>query len=153
MAVSGKVYANSVVGQFGGAGNGTSQAARRVDVLSDTLKVMLCTSSYTPSQTTHVYKSDITNEVSGTGYTAGGATLGSVTCTKSSLVCSVLDAADTSWTTATITARYAVIYKDTGSSATSPVLGYVDFGADATSTAGTFTITWDATGILVYTVA
>lgn len=151
MAVTGKVYANFPLGQHGGAGDGTSQAARRVDWLSDTIKVMLCTSTYTPSQTTHAYKSSITNEVTGTGYTAGGATLGSPTATKSSLVVS-LDAADTSWTTSTITARYAVIYKDTGSAATSPVLGYVDFGADATSTAGTFTITWDATGIFVYTV-
>lgn len=152
MAVSGKVYVNAVVGQFGGAGDGTAQAARRVDWLSDTIKVMLCTSSYTPSQTTHCYKSSVTNEVTGTGYTAGGATLGTMTATKSSLVTS-LDAADTSWTTSTITARYAVIYKSTGSDATSPVLGYVDFGADATSTAGTFTITWDSTGIFVYTVA
>lgn len=152
MAVSGKLYYNSVCGQFGGAGSGTSQAARRIDWLNDTIKVMLCTSSYTPSQGTHTYRSSITNEITGTGYTAGGATLGSKTATKSSLVVS-LDAADTSWTTATITARYAVIYKDTGSSATDPVLGYVDFGADATATAGTFSITWDSTGIIVYTVS
>lgn len=152
MAVSGKVYANAVLGQWGGAGDGTSQAARRVDWLSDTIKVALCTSTYTPSQTTHAYFSSITNEVSGTGYTAGGATLGSKTATKSSLTVS-LDAADASWTTATITARYAVIYKDTGTGSTSPVLGYVDFGADQTSTAGTFTITWDSTGIFVWTVS
>lgn len=152
MAVSGKTYANAVLGQYGGAGNGTSQAARRVDWLGDTIKVSLHTSSYTPSQTTHCYYSDLTNEVTGTGYTAGGATLGSTTATKSSLTVS-LDAADTSWTTSTITARYAVIRKDTGSSATSPVLGYVDFGADQSSTAGTFTITWDSTGIFVWTVS
>lgn len=152
MAVSGKVYANAVLGQYGGAGDGTSQSARRVDWLGDTIKVMLCTSSYTPSQTTHAYKSSVTNEVTGTGYTAGGATLGSTTATKSSLTVS-LDAADTSWTSSTITARYAVIYKSTGSDATSPVLGYVDFGADATSTSGTFTITWDAAGVFTWTVA
>ena len=152
MAVTGKVFANAPLGQYGGAGDGTSQSARRVDWLNDTIKVMLCTSSYTPAQTTHAYRSSITNEVSGTGYTSGGATLGSKTATKSSLVVS-LDAADTSWTTATITARYAVIYKDTGSSSTDPVLGYIDFGSDQTSTAGTFTITWDSTGIFVYTVS
>lgn len=155
MAVTGKVYYNAVVGQYGGAGSGTSQAARRVDWLSDTIKVMLCTSTYTPSQGTHTYRSSITNEVTGTGYTAGGATLGSKTATISGLSSNIacLDAADTSWTTSTITARYAVIYKDTGSSATDPVLGYVDFGADATSTAGTFSITWDTYGIFQTTIS
>lgn len=155
MAVTGKMYANFPLGQYGGAGDGTSQSARRVDWLSDTIKVMLCTSSYTPAQTTHCYRSSVTNEVTGTGYTAGGATLGSklavISGLSSNIVC--LDAADTSWTTATITARYAVIYKDTGSSATDPVLGYVDFGADTTATAGTFSITWDTYGIFQTTVS
>lgn len=159
MAVSGKVVPNAVVGQFGGAGNGTAQAARRVDWLSDTIKVALATSSVTGlNQTTCCYLDSLSaNEVTGTGYTQGGVTLGSKTATKSSLVTS-LDAADASWTTATITARYAIIYKLVGTGVfatdtTSPILGYVDFGADATATAGTFTITWDSTGIFVYTVA
>ena len=158
MAVTGLVYANGVLGQFGGAGDGTAQAARRVDWLSDTIKCALLTSTHTPAQTTDCYLDDLDNEVVGTGYTQGGATLGTKTATKSSLVVS-LDAADTQWTTATITARYAVIYKLVGdgtfgaTDTTSPILGYVNFGADAISTAGTFTITWDATGIFVYTVA
>ena len=160
MAVSGKVNANAVLGQFGGAGDGTAQAARRVDWLSDTIKVALATSSLsaTLSQTADCYLSDLAAyEVTGTGYTQGGATLASKTATKSSLVVS-LDAADVTWTTATITARYAIIYKLVGSGVfasdtTSPILGYVDFGADATATAGTFTITWDSTGIFVFTVA
>ena len=146
MAVSAKVYANSPSGQF------SVTAARRVDWVTDTIKVMLATSTYAVSQTAHIFKSDVTNEITGTGYTAGGVTLGSKTNTVATLA-TQLDAADASWTTATFTARYAIVYKDTGVAATSPVLGYVDFGADATATAGTFTIVWDATGILVYTVA
>ncbi len=137
------MYGKAVEGQF------SATAARRVDWVGDTIKVMLCTSSYTPDQDAHDFKDDITNEITGTGYTAGGATLGSKTLTyvgaSNKLV---LDAADTSWTTASFTARYAVVYKDTGSAATSPVLGYVDFTTDQTVTAATFTITWDADGVL-----
>lgn len=151
MAVSAKVYTEGVVGQFGGLGDiGFAIAARRVDWLSDTIKVALMTSSYTPSQTAHgAYTADIAPyEVSGTGYTAGGAILGSKTATKSSSVVT-LDAADVSWTTATITARYAAVYKVAG--ANGYLLGYVDFGTDQTATAGTFTITWNASGMFTYT--
>jgi hypothetical protein len=141
MAVSAKIYAKAFLSAFN----------KEIDLDSDTLKVMLCTSSYTPSQSTHQYKSSVTNEVTGTGYTAGGATLGSVTVATSSLVFT-LDAADTSWTTSTITARYAVIYDSTpATDATRPLIGYADFGADVSTTAGTFTITWDAAGICTVT--
>lgn len=120
-----------------------------IDLDSDTIKVALVTSSYTPNIDTHVFFSDVTNEVSGTGYTAGGATLASVTLnidTTNDLV--AFDAADVTWSTSTITARGAVIYKSTGTGSTSPLLAYVDFGADKTSTAGNFTIQWNASGIM-----
>jgi hypothetical protein len=141
MAVSAKVYTLFQ----------KSLANKEVDLDSDTLKVMLCTSSYTPNQDTHQYKSSITNEVTGTGYTATGATLGSVTVTNSGHVVT-LDAADTSWSTSTITARYAVVYDSTpASDATRPLICYVDFGADVVSSGGTFQITWDAAGIVTFT--
>lgn len=141
MAVSAKVYASFFL----------TLENKEIDLDSDTLKVMLCTSSYTPNQTTHKYKSDITNEVSGTGYTATGAALTSVTATNSGLVFT-LDAADTSWTTSTITARYAIVYDSTPSTdATRPLIMYVDFGADVVSTAGTFLITWNASGLMTLT--
>lgn len=129
-------------------------AQKRIDLDTDTIKVALCTSTYTPNQDTHDYFNDITNEVSGTGYTAGGATLGSVTWTYSSGSNTwTLDAADTSWASSTITARYAIIYVDTaGASSTDPLIGYVDFGSDIVSTGGTFLITWNASGILTVTV-
>lgn len=124
-------------------------AQKRIDLDSDTIKVMLLTSSATPNQDTWDFKDDVTNEVTGTGYTATGATLGSVTWGYTSGTNTwKFDAADTSWTTATITARYAVIYDSTpASDATRPLIGYVDFGADVSSTAATFQITWDANGI------
>lgn len=121
---------------------------------SDTIKVSLHTSSYTPAQDTHDFFNDITNEVTGTGYTAGGATLGSKTATYTAGTnTTAYDAADTSWTTSTITARYAVVRKDTGTASTSPVICYVDFGADVVSSGGTFQITWDAAGIWSLTAA
>lgn len=128
---------------------------KEVDFDSDTIKVMLTTSSYTPNQDTHVYKSDVTNEVTGTGYTAGGQALTSKTVTYDSATNTViLDAADTVWPASTITARYAVIYDDAGASdATKVLLGYIDFGSDQSSTSGNFTLTWDATGIIRVTSA
>jgi hypothetical protein len=129
---------------------------KEIDLDSDTIKVMLCTSSYTPNQDTHQYKSDVTNEITGTGYTAGGATLGSpaVAYNTGTNVFN-FDGADVSWTSATFTgARYAVVYDATpGSDATRPLISYVDFGADQNVTAGTFTLTWDSTGIVTVTVS
>lgn len=129
---------------------------KEVDWDSDTIKVALLTSSYTPNQDTHDYFDDVSSyEVTGTGYTAGGATLGSKTISydgTNNVI--VLDAADTTWSSSTITARYAVVYDDSGASAAAKALiGYVDFGSDQSSTNGNFTITWDSTGIVRITVA
>lgn len=128
---------------------------KEVDWDSDTIKVMLTTSAYTPNQDTHIYKSSVTNEVTGTGYTAGGATLSGKTITYDSATnVTVLDADDVTWASSTITARYAVIYDDAGASdATKVLIGYVDFGSDQSSTNGNFTLTWDATGVVRITVA
>lgn len=52
---------------------------KEIDLLDDTIKLMLTTSSYSPDYGAHDYKDDVTNEVSGTNYTAGGATLASKT--------------------------------------------------------------------------
>lgn len=116
---------------------------------SDTFKVSLSTSTFSPNVDTMDFFNDVTNEVTGTGYTSGGATLASKTSTYDTATDQVrLDAADTSWTTSTITARYAVVWYDTaGASSTDPILGLVNFESDVSTTAGTLQITWDATGI------
>ena len=128
---------------------------KEVDFDTDTIKVALLSSSYTPDQDVHDYFNDVsTYEVSGTGYTAGGSTLASKTVTYDSANnVIVLDAADTTWASSTITARYAVIYDSTGTSSTSTLIGYIDFGSDQSSTNGNFTITYDSTGIVRITVA
>lgn len=121
-----------------------------IDLDTDTVKVMLVTSTYSPNIDSHTKRSDITNEVSGTGYTAGGATLASPTVTVDNTDDEgVFDAADTSWSSSTITARGAVLYKSRGgASSADELICYVDFGSDITSTASTFQITWNAEGII-----
>lgn len=142
MAVTAKMYGNALLKALN----------KEVDWDTDTINVMLCTSSYTPDQDAHIYKSSVTNEVTGTGYTAGGATLTGKTITYAGATNTItLDASDVTWSSSSITARYAVIYDATGTGATSALLGYVDFGEDQTSLEGDFTITWDATGIFAIT--
>lgn len=101
-------------------------------------KLALYTSSATLDATTTAYSA--TNEVSGTGYTAGGVALTSSTPVASSTT-ALCDFADVSWTTATITARGALIYNSTNSNRAVAVL---DFGSDKTSTGGTFSIVFPA---------
>jgi hypothetical protein len=130
---------------------------KKIDWDSDTIKVALLTNAYTPNQDAHNYFDDVsTNEVTGaTGYTAGGNTLANKTNVYNSATNVItLDADDTTWASSTITARYAVIYDATpATNADRPLIGYVDFGSDQSSSNGNFTITWDATGIVRITVA
>ena len=121
-----------------------------IDLDTDTIKVALVSSSYTPDQDTHIFFDDVTNEVGDSGtYSAGGAELANKSVTQDDTDNEgVFDADNVSWTTATITARGAVLYKSTGTASTSPLIAYIDFGSNQTSTAGTFTITWNSEGIL-----
>lgn len=139
-----KWYGPALSGQF------STVAARRVDWVTDTIKVTLHTSSYTPDQDTHDFHDDLTNEVAtGNGYTTGGVTLAGKSAAYQSASNTLrLDANDPSWTfTALKTFRYAVVWKDTTVSATSPLLGYIDFGADLAAN-DVFTITLATDGIL-----
>lgn len=145
MAVSAKWYSKAFDAAF----------KKKIDVSADTFKAMLVTGSYAFDQDAHDFKDDITNEVTGTGYTAGGATLTSVTFTyNASTNTFSFDAADVAWASSTITARGCVIYDSTpGTDATRPLLIFIDFGADVATTAGTLTITFDSAGIATVTVA
>ena len=114
------------------------------DTTADRFKVMLVTSAYTPDFGTHDFKADVTNEVSGTGYSAGGNSLTSVTCTQSGGTIT-FDADDVTWTSSTITARGAVVYDD--SLVNDPLICYIDFGADKSSSSGDFVLSFNASGI------
>ncbi len=90
-----------------------------------------------------------TNEITGTGYTAGGNTLTRIDPTSSGTT-AFTDFADTTWSSSTITARGALIYND--SAAGNPAVVVLDFGSDKTSTNGDFTVvfpTADATNAII----
>lgn len=116
-----------------------------IDMNTDDFYVMLVTSSYTPDKDTHDKRSDVTNEVVGTGYTAGGV---------ESTVTVTLDTANdrldltfdpVSWSDATITARACVIYKRRGgASSADELVAYVDFGSNVSSTAAAYSVTFTA---------
>ena len=181
-----------------------------IDYDTNTIKLALLTSSYTPDDAHDYWDDASANEVSGTGYTAGGETLASKTVTFTDdasatarvnstayalgdvvrpstanghvYVCVqagtsnstpptfptasrqtvtdsgviwaeagramiVFDAADVTWASSTITARYGVLYKDTGTSTTSPLIVLVDFGQNESSSNGNFTVQWSTQGI------
>lgn len=143
MAVTANWYGLGVKDQWGSS---------PVNWTSDTIKCALTTSSYAWNQDTDEFFSAVTNEITGTGYTAGGVTLGSKSLTyDTSSNESRLIAGNASWTASSFTAAIAVVYKSTGTAGTSLLMGHVDFGGNQTVSSGTFTIQWDATGVIKVT--
>jgi len=114
------------------------------NLTTDTVKVALLTSSESPAAEDETFSN--TNEVSGTGYTAGGATLTNPTVTQDDTddEC-VYDADDVTWSSSTITARYAVIYNTT---VADDIMAYIDFTEDKSSSSSDFKIEWNAEGII-----
>lgn len=100
-----------------------------------TYKIALYTSSATLGASTTAYSA--TNEVSGTGYSAGGMSLSGRAVTLDTGV-GIMDFTDPVWSGATITARGALIYND--SVVGKPAIAVLDFGSDITSTNGNFTV-------------
>lgn len=120
-----------------------------MDLDTNTIKAMLVTSTYTPNRDTHTIKSDVTNEVTGTAYTAGGVTLANKTVTQDDTDDEgVWDADDAVWAASTITARAMVIYIDTGTGSTSYLVCYFDFTTDKSSNNGEFRVAFNAEGII-----
>ncbi|MBI4092282.1 MAG: hypothetical protein HY427_03715 [Candidatus Levybacteria bacterium] len=115
---------------------------KEIDLEADTIKVALYNSSHAFTATDNVYTT--TNEITGTGYTAGGAALAGKAVTQAATT--KWDANDISWTTATFTVAHGVIYDDTH--ATNDLIASIDFGGNQTVTTGTFTIQWHADGII-----
>lgn len=120
-----------------------------IDFDSDTFHVMLVTASYTPNKGTHTRRSQVTaGEATGTGYTAGGLPT-TVTCTKDTTNHREdLTFSNVTWNTATVTANACVIYKLTaalpGTPANDPLVAYVDFGQNVSSTAAAFAVTFSS---------
>lgn len=122
-----------------------------IDWDTDTFKIILRTSADAPNLDTDDFRDDLTGELStASGYTAGGATLGSVTVTYDSATDQVrFDAADTNWVfSAGVTWRYAEIYKSRGgASSADELLANLNWGSDQTVSTS-YTLVWDPTGIL-----
>lgn len=136
------VFYNNYHEQLGKAG---------VNFSSDTFKLMLVTTSYVPNVDTHAYRSDVTGEASGTGYTAGGQTVDSVTITQDDTNNrAVVDFADEVFSVVTLTnVDGAILYKSTGVAATDLLICYIDFTEGAQSViANDFTVTPSASGVL-----
>jgi hypothetical protein len=133
----------------------TQMMSGGINFATDTIKCSLHPSTYVPNQDTDDFWSDCTPESSGTGYSAGGATLSGKTLTyNTSTNTLTIDANDPSWTGATISGvRYAVFYKSTGTAATSPLIAYIDFTTDQAVTGANLSIALPASGLVQLTVA
>ena len=119
-----------------GSGGGTTTSTGT----GNTFKIALFTSSASLGAGTTAYADS--NQVSGTGYSAGGNTLTNVTPTVSSTT-ALPDFADTTWSSSTITARGALIYNSsTTAGSANRAVAVLDFGSDKTTSAGDFTITF-----------
>ena len=116
-------------------------ARGNIDFDTNSFKAMLVTSTYTPNKDTHDRRDDVTNEVTGTGYTAGGVAC-VCTVTKDTATDRVtLSFAAVSWASSTITARGLVYYKSRGgASSADELVAYNDFGSDVSSSGGTFSV-------------
>ena len=92
-----------------------------------------------------VNRSDVTNEVTGTGYTAGGVavtlTVGSVDTTNNRVPVTPSNLSP-GWTSSTISAVGAIIYKSTGTSSTDKLVSFVDFSGTVSSSSGNYSVTF-----------
>jgi hypothetical protein len=126
----------------------TTQLA--IDLDLETHKLAMFTNTITPNfstDTAYAVAPYNANEVSGTGYTVGGTVLTTTTVTESPAGTVMWDAADTQWTSSTITnARCGLAYADV--LAGNNAICLVNFAADFSTVAGTFLVQWAAGGIL-----
>lgn len=107
---------------------------------------MLLDNTYT-FDATHEFVDDVSaSEVAGTGYSAGGVALTGMSRALVGLV-RVFDCDDPSWAASTITAQFAVFYKDTGTPSTSPLLMAIDAEADVASAGTTFSVPINTGGL------
>jgi hypothetical protein len=113
-----------------------------IDLPGDTFKLLLVTSSYTPNKDTHSRRDDITNEVAnGNGYTTGGITVVPTVTVNTATDIITYTFPGVSWTSSTITAAGAVLYKSRGgASSADELVFYNDFGGNVTSSNATFAV-------------
>ena len=143
MAVTVSVY-NHTAARFASGANAAG----------DTYKVKLLTAATFDATHTTLTATGGTEATTGTGYTAGGATLANVAVTTVTTNDAKFDADDVTWTASggSITASYAILYNDTDTD--DPPVAFIDFGGSESAGDGTdFLIVWNASGIFTWTVA
>lgn len=143
MATTTQFYTNFLLG----LGKG------RFNFDTDTLNVLLTTASYTPNLATHVSLSDVTNEVTGAGYTAGGQSLSSVVWSAPDDTTGALTAENVTWSSLTLTARQGVLYQNTGTPSTSRLIACYDFGEDKVRTAEPLTLYFASSNVVMLQVS
>lgn len=131
MAVTASFYGQALLAMGTGAFN----------LPTDPLNILLTNSTYTPNIDTHTYVSDLTGEITGTGYSRLALTGVSWIYDSTNHQC-VLGAAQAQWTTATFTCAYAVIYKNTGTDTTSRLVSYVNLDGNRSPAGVDFIITF-----------
>lgn len=117
---------------------------KEVDLEADAIRVALLDNSHTFTAANNTFSQVSANEISGTGYTANGELLTSKAVTQGATT--DWDAADTAWTTATFSAWHAVLYDD--DLAGDDLICSFDFGGEQAVSSGTFTVQWNASGII-----
>lgn len=129
-------------------------ANKEIDILDDELKIMLVSSSYTPNIHTDKYKSNITGEINGEGYTLGGLTLKNVKYTTSNGI-ATLKADNPRWTDLNIdNLKYAVIYDNTPFTSSSnldtakSLIAYIDYGKPLNVINAELEVEWNIDGII-----
>lgn len=125
-------------------------ADNNIDLDADTIYAMLVASAYTPDRDAHNRRDDVTNEASGTGYSAGGAEIANAATSQDDANDLMkFDGDDVAWTGVTVTFRYIVLYKNRGGlSSADELICAIDTGGDQTITGGNLTIQWHANGII-----
>lgn len=141
-------YDNFLLGQMNGLANAI------VDFDTDVIKVALVTSTYSPNAAANSFFSDVVNQVTGTNYPTGGTTLSNVSV---SMICGNIffGANDVVWLKSSSgfsNARYAVIYKYTGTNTTSRLIGYLDFGSNVGNVNNDLILKWDPSFIMKFRV-
>lgn len=122
-----------------------------LNLSADTIKCALMNSSHSYNPENTVWSDVSANEISGTGYTSGGASMTGLSVTKDTTNHKVkFSANNVSWANATLTAYHAVLYDTTRSNT---LLASIDFGGPQSVTNGTFTIQWNANGIIQFSVS
>jgi hypothetical protein len=149
LGVTHLMYYSAIKGQWDNTTNGVFNLGSG----GSTMKTSAHTNTYTINQDTDAFFSAVTNEVTGTNYTAGGATLASQTLTRTTNTVT-FDAADVTWTQSGAgfsNGRKFVTYLSTGAGATSRLFSVVTADADVGNVTGDLTIQWSASGIATWT--